>query len=70
MPTNNNESPEDPWLDDPNKNRLGLQEEEHMIDAGEDGDGRGWVPPLPDNKISLLVFFYTHSQSGGTTEQV
>ena len=41
-----------------------------MIDAGEDGDGRGGVPPLPDNKISLLVFFYTHSQSGGTTEQV
>ena len=69
-PTTSKASPEDPWLDGPNRNPLVLQEEEHMVAAGEDGDGRGGVPPLPDNKVSLFGFPYTHSWFGGTTEQI
>ena len=55
-PTTSHESLGDTWLDGPNKNRLGLQEEEHIIAAGEADDGRGGMPPIPENKVSRFGF--------------
>ena len=54
----------------PNKSRLDLKDEEHMIAAGEDDDGWGGVPPVPENKVSIFVFLLHALPVGGTTEQV